>query len=291
MKRLHIFNPAAGKGHSPELLKDSSASDEEQYVTLCVGDAEREAYERCLSEPNTHFIVYGGDGTLNEVVNGIMRAGAGMEALISIVPTGSGNDFIRSLGEAGEIQTVDIMKLNDRYAVNIVNIGFDCYAANRMTEYRRRPMVSGSMAYIFGVTDTLLRPLGEKIKISFTDAEGNVHEEDSELLLTVIANGCYYGGGFMAAPLASIDDGFLDILTVNKVSRRKFLNLVGAYKKGKHLDPDKLEPIEKFKSILRFYRCTSIKVSGFTLYCADGEIYPGNEIEVSVVPQAIRVMK
>ena len=71
MKRLHIFNPVAGGGHSPELLTKGAANGEEVYVTSGIGDAERFVYEMCRSRSEVHFVVYGGDGTLNEAANGI----------------------------------------------------------------------------------------------------------------------------------------------------------------------------------------------------------------------------
>ena len=95
MKRLHIFNPVAGGGHSPELLTKGAANGEEVYVTSGIGDAERFVYEMCRSRSEVHFVVYGGDGTLNEAANGIIRAGAGERTLLSVVPAGTGNDFAR----------------------------------------------------------------------------------------------------------------------------------------------------------------------------------------------------
>jgi len=73
MKRLHVFNPVAGHGHSPELIKRASDKGEDTYVTKGVGDIERCVYERCNECESTHFIVYGGDGSVNEAVNGIME--------------------------------------------------------------------------------------------------------------------------------------------------------------------------------------------------------------------------
>ena len=127
MKRIHIFNPAAGGGHSPELLTKGAAAGEESYVTAGVGDAERFVYGVCREREEAHFVVYGGDGTLNEVVTGTVGF---PNAAITVFAGGSGNDFIRmfdnpeaftdlnQLLDAREEQ-LDLIRVNDDYAFNI----------------------------------------------------------------------------------------------------------------------------------------------------------------------------
>ena len=286
MKRLHIFNPASGVKHSPELLAKGAAKDDESYVTTCVGDAERFIYERCLKEPETHFIVYGGDGTINEAVNGIVKSGAGDKALLSVVPAGTGNDFVRSFPEKDRIYTVDAIKYGDRYAANIVNFGFDSNVVVKTAKYKKA--FPGSAAYIAGVADTFFHKIGEKWSIKLTDENEKTECLDEEFTLALAANCQYYGGGFRAAPLASSNDGLLDVLLVKKIPRLSFVKLIGSYKNGTHLDPVTNAPYKKFEKYVLFRRCKSMIISGITRLCADGEIEDKNEAEISVVPSAFR---
>ncbi|MBQ4054612.1 MAG: acylglycerol kinase family protein, partial [Clostridia bacterium] len=124
MRKIMILNPAAGHGDADKL----TSPDEKIliYKTKSVGDAERYVTQECRIDPETHFIVCGGDGTVNEVVNGIISAGAGESAMFSIVPTGTGNDFIKNDLEKKKVHKVDVVAINGRYAVNMINIGFDC---------------------------------------------------------------------------------------------------------------------------------------------------------------------
>lgn len=291
MQRLHVINPEAGKRNPLEIVAER-LSGEEYYITECVGDAERFVRERLLEQPDTHVFVYGGDGTLNEIVNGVMSAGSGERAVISIVPTGTGNDFHRLL-HRGERRRFDVMKYRtagiDKYAINIINTGFDSTAVVKMQNYKRLPLLTGSMAYVLGVGDTLLRKMGEHWKLAFTYSDGTVTEEEGEYLLALVANGRYYGGGFMAAPVSIGDDGQIDILTAKKVSRAKFLALVAEYRKGKHIDPETERPIKKFEGLLDYRRCVKISVEGLRSICVDGEVMPAADIEVSVMPAAITV--
>ena len=98
----------------------------------------------------------------------------------------------------------------------------------------------------------------------------------------------FYGGGFKAAPLAKTNDGLLDVLLVDKVSRKRFLSLVADYKKGLHLDHDTNNVIPRFSDIMTYKRCKNIKINTPVYLCADGEITKQASIEISVVPNIIK---
>ena len=289
MKRIHIFNPVAGKGHSPEMLTSHNIKDE-IYITQCVGDAARFVEEAAHADPETHFIVYGGDGTLNEAVNGILRAGAGQQALLSVVPTGTGNDTLRSLPDIkGTELFVDAMEYNGKYAINIINMGFDCSVVDRTQSYKRLPAVDGGLAYILGVADVLFHKMGEDWHIRMELENGETEEVAGTFLLTLAANGSCYGGGFKAASLAKMNDGLLDILIVPKLSRASFLSLVADYRKGTHLDPVTMRPAKKFEKKVLYRRCRSLTVEGVRRICADGEIEHAAAVRISVLPRALRM--
>ena len=284
MNNIHILNPVAG--HGAALKYKSNDYNEVVHITSCIGDAEKFVHDTCLENPDTRFIVYGGDGTLNEVVNGIMNSGANKSARVSVVPVGTGNDFCRNFNESGEY-TVDIIKYNGRYSLNIINIGFDCNAVEETARLKKLPLISGSLAYILGVATTLCKPLGKKLRVKFTDINNNELYYDGVFLLAAIANGAYYGGGFHAAPLSSLKDGLLDVMIVNKISRLKFISLVGDYKNGTHMDKNTAQPIKKFKDIIDFYKCKTLKIDNLDKICVDGEILYESSLEIEIMNQAI----
>ena len=297
MHNLHIINPAAGKRSPVELVSDKLA-DEDYYITTGVGDAERFVRERCSERPDTHIFVYGGDGTLNEVVNGVLGADAGRQTHISIVPTGTGNDFHRLL-ERGHIYRTDVMRFSasdggdhtiTRYALNIINTGFDSTVVTKLQNYKKLPFITGSMAYIMGVADTLFRRLGESWQLTLTAPDGSVTEEEGEYLLALVANGCYYGGGFKAAPVALQNDGLLDVLTTRKINRREFIGLIPESRRGGHIDPETLKPVKRFEDILDYRRCVKITLDGLSTICVDGELLPCESITVKVVPDAVTIV-
>ncbi len=286
MKRLHIFNPASGVKHSPELLTQGAANGEESYITTGIGDAERFVYETCISRPETHFIVYGGDGTINEVVSGIVRADAGDKALFSVIPAGTGNDFVKSFPEKDRIYDVDVLKYDDKYAVNIINFGFDSTVVIKTARYKKA--FPGSAAYIAGVADTFFHKIGERWQIKLENEDGSTEEFDQDFTLALAANCQYYGGGFHSAPLASHNDGLIDFIAVKKVKRGTLLNLIGSYKKGTHLDPETGKPFPKFDKHIIFRRCKSIFIKGINILCSDGEIEERSEADISIISRAVR---
>ena len=113
MTQLHIINPAAGNGLAGQVAAQKIPDGQSKYLTTGVGYAERIVLETCRSAPDTHFIVYGGDGTVQEAASGILKAGAGQTALLSVVPVGTGNDLVRTFPEQGKTHLIDALKCGD----------------------------------------------------------------------------------------------------------------------------------------------------------------------------------
>lgn len=289
MKIIQIMNPKAGHGYAESV--QLSKEDIIRYTTTGVGDATRAVMSFCDEyQGEIHFIVCGGDGTINEVVNGIMDAGASDRAYFSVAPTGSGNDFVRNFKNEKKKNRIDVIKYNNRYAINMINIGFDCSVVEKTSLYKNKKLISGSMAYILGVGNVLLHKLGNDFKITLWDENGAEIEYNDNCLLTAVANGCFCGGGFNALPLAKLDDGLLDMLIINKVGRAKFISLVGDYRKGTYIDKDTKEIKAKFKGVLNYYRCKKVRIEGISAICADGEVEKADICEIEIVPKAINVI-
>ncbi len=284
---IHIMNPAAGHGGIPSVNGLSG----DIYVTKKPGDAVS-YLKRKLSDGKSYRIFsHGGDGTLNEVVNGIMAADAGDRVTLIPLPEGSGNDFYRVSSVSCGKTPCDLIKYNGKYVINVLNIGFDCAVAHRMQDFKTMPMVSGSFAYILGVAAEFIDKKATPMELSITDTDGNVEYYRDEYLLCAIANGKFYGGGFKAAPAADISDGALDVILVKNLSRAKFLALVSDYKKGTHINEETLECSPKLKDAFIFKRATKMKIKGAFRYAADGEIEENESgiLNIEVVPKAVNV--
>jgi YegS/Rv2252/BmrU family lipid kinase len=294
MKHLFIINPAAGKkDKSKDIIAKISESikseDREIHLTIGVNDACDYVKKYCESHQNELIRIYscGGDGTLNEVVNGAF----GFEnAQIACYPSGSGNDFVKYFGEIkeflnfdnlinGEVVSSDVIKYNNRYAINIINLGFDADVVVRMQKYKRLPLMSCKGYYIMGVFVSFLKKMGNNFQLKIDDEV--VYE--GEGLLVAIANSICYGGGFYCAPLASIDDGIMDVVLVKKISRIKFVKMISTYKAGRHLEVPKVAQniiYKKGKKVV----ITCLDMVNFSI---DGEMGRANNLTLEVIPKAI----
>jgi diacylglycerol kinase family enzyme len=154
MKTIRILNLAAGQGKASE-YKDL----ENTYVTKAPGDATH--YVQSVLEnatEDTHFCVYGGDGTVNEVVSSIMRSGSD-KGYMSVVPVGTGNDLVRSI-EKAKGDKIDVLTVGDGYAINAINTGFDLEVVLKAAQYKKKPLISGALAYILGVISVFTKKFG-----------------------------------------------------------------------------------------------------------------------------------
>lgn len=309
--QVHIINPKSGRGAGGgRIFSAVEASVAETGGEIIKsehpGHIEEIAAEVCAKDPFAHIIAYGGDGTVCETVNGIMKAGAGRTASFSVVPVGSGNDFSAYANDSGvfkkaELNKIDVIRVkcgeNVRYFANMMNIGFDCNVVSETYTLKKTPFLHGSAAYVAGVMKTLLLKKTFRGKVTlegvvpFGEGEISTSPEvfEQEILLTATANSRYCGGGFCAAPLASLTDGLMDVLIVKNISRIRFAMLVGAYHAGSYIDENGvMEP--RFDKILTYRKCRKITVEGPELFCLDGEVYPTDKsrtVEAEVIPGAL----
>ena len=254
------------------------------YYTTSVGDATE--YVRSMiksSHDKQRFICVGGDGTINEIVN---SAPCNPNVEFGVIPHGSGNDFVRNFTNGdlfydidaqidGETISLDLIKYNDAYCANMINIGFDCSVVKEAARLKKMKVVTPGFSYIGGVIVALFKKYGTKMKLVFDDGE----VIDSTLLLTAIGNGRYCGGGFNSVPKALLNDGMIDLAIIKKVSRLTFIGLVGSYKKGTYLSNPKAQKYITYKSIPHF----KMEFDDPIPICIDGEIKGAKNIDFSVV--------
>ena len=260
------------------------------YYTTCPGDATE--YVRSMvriSDSRQRFICVGGDGTFSEVVN---SAPSNLNVEFGVIPYGSGNDFVKNFSNTklfadinaqidGDTVSLDLIKVNDFYCVNMVNIGFDCEVVVKTSKLKKSPFIPSKMAYIAGLVVTLIRKPGVRAKFSINGSEPEHHR----YLLNTYANGSFCGGGFHSNPKSSLSDGYIDALFVNNIGRLKFVSLVGDYKKGTHLT-------EKFAKVLKNkkLRSVSFRFDKETNVCVDGELIRVKELVLSVLPLALNFL-
>ena len=284
------MNPCAGKG----ILPAASGLDGEVYVTKAPGDAEeflRSKLSKLSDGEEYRIFAYGGDGTQNEVVNGIMSAGAGSRVILSPVPTGSGNDFARMTEKLCDAVPCDVIKYGERYAINEINTGFDTGVVVRSDRLKKLPLVSGTASYILGVVGELIAKKPSELRLTLRRTDGETEVFEGKYLLCVLANGAWYGGGFKAAPTADIGDGALDFYLASDMRRARFLGLVGKYRAGEHIDPATGGVISMAEDVLQYRRCTALRLEGVERFSADGEVVDNDGvIEAEVIPAALRVM-
>jgi diacylglycerol kinase (ATP) len=244
MKHVFIINPTAGKKDCTARMMDMAKAlaarhslDLECILTKRSGHAMETARVLAASGREVRIYACGGDGTINEVANGI----AGSDnAAMTCIPVGTGNDFLKNFGDAaplfadaenlwdGPVMPLDAIDCNGRLALTVACSGFDAQVADDVHKYGKLPLLGGQGSYILSLgVNFLLRSLGHRWTITL---DGEVMS--GEFALAAVCNGRYYGGGFMPVAEARMDDGVLNTLVVRKVSRAAFLRFVGAYSKG-----------------------------------------------------------
>ncbi|MDD3192526.1 MAG: diacylglycerol kinase family protein [Oscillospiraceae bacterium] len=292
---IFIVNPVAGKGlHAKRLCSDIKdyfscrALDYEIHCTGGIGDAlafvrdypSKEGRRLC-------FVACGGDGTLHEVVNGAVCR---HDCSVSAIPCGSGNDYVKNFGTAGDFtdldrlvrgapHPVDLLDCSGEYAVNLCNIGFDARVANHMSKFKQLPFVSGPLAYRLSVLFCILGPISSAMTISGPDGETLAEK----LILAVIANGFCYGGGYYPAPDACTVDGVMEFCGVRKMSRLQISRFIRIYQKGQHLKNAQLAP----KILYRKGQSITIRSKHPLVICLDGEIRKSKELSIRLAPAAL----
>jgi YegS/Rv2252/BmrU family lipid kinase len=288
-----IVNPKAAGGKAikklPEISSVASSIAPEYllHVTGSIEDARLRAREFAALGIG-RIIAVGGDGTFNEVANGILDSGRRAE--IGIVPAGTGCDLPRTLGVPKSIEDslrfaltaearpmdVGLAKTStmERHFLNVAGMGFDAKVADRAQQHKR---LSGKKAYMVALAQSLT-------DFGYVDVSIDVNGEEiaTKAVFVSIANAQYLAGGFHFAPMAHIDDGLLDLAIIDDISLPGFVKAVPSVMRGKHLN----------NPHWHHYTTKHVRVTATTpaLVQLDGEIAGTSPAEFSVVPKAIDIV-
>ncbi len=302
MKKIKIIlNPVAGRGFSAKAESQICQFLKEEGVIFDLVHSERNYHAAELAEQAIYdgfeiVVAAGGDGTTNEVINGLMAAAENGKAVgtLGLFATGSGSDFTYNVGvpsnlqEAchriaqGKTRIVDLGKITldnkkTRYFDNQLGIGFDGIVTVEAKKFKR---LRGMALYLPVVLKTIfLTNKATKVSIEYD----NQKVEMSTMQIT-IANAAREGGGFFMAPDAKMDDGFFDLCIVNEVSKLTMLRLVPQFIKGNHVN-------HKATTIIRAQKVTVSSEENLIAHF-DGELLctEGHKIECEIIPQRLSVL-
>ena len=286
MKHIFIINPTAGKSNSQQkiydmadMLRQKHGQEVQCILTKRQGHATEIARKLCESGEDLRFYACGGDGTANEVANGV----AGYpNAAMTVIPVGTGNDFLKNFGADAEkfkdVEnlwdgprfTMDTIDCNGRIALTIACSGIDARIAADVHKYGDSPMLNGKGSYVAAlIVNFLFKDIASHWKI---ELDGEMFEDDYALV--AVCNGRYYGGGFMPVAEARMDDGVLNTLVAKKISRPSFVRFVGPYSKGEY---------RKFPQVAQSYTAKVIRILSDKpdiITCLDGECVANSEVTI-----------
>ena len=291
MTHLFIINPAAGS-------HDRTAEYREKIEKVChargltyrievsgaPGECARLAKDAAQSGETYRIYACGGDGTLNEVVQG---AAGHDNVAISVFSGGSGNDFVKlfndpkaffdleRLVDAEEV-VFDLIDCNGDYSLNICSVGLDARVGTDVSRYKRLPLLHGFWAYAASTVVNVVKGIHEHYVV-----EINGETVDANQTMICVCNGRYYGGGFYAMPDADPTDGMLDVLLVNKVSRLQVPTVIGKYKAGRY---------KELGHIAKYYRTNqvTIRCDKLTPINLDGELRTAKVAEMKISDKKLR---
>lgn len=302
MRHVFIVNPVSGKADVsgslvPRIIQAAARQGAEYQILLTErpGHAVELARQQAQTDGPVRLYACGGDGTLNEVLQGAY----GLEnAQVACVPCGSGNDFVRNFGGSapfldledlirGEAVPMDLIETDQGLVAAICSAGLDAQVAYGIPKFRRIPLCGGSMAYKLSILQAVSGPLGHRLRVCADD-----EIITGDFLMLALCNGCSYGGGFVAAPQACLDDGLLELVLVRKISRLQIARLIGDYQKGQHMQGDQVAPA--YREIILYRRVRRLRLDTLDgkpiVVTRDGECAPYSSLQARVLPDAARIV-
>lgn len=265
------------------------------HGTILARNALLEGYEQ--------IIAAGGDGTINEVVNGFFKDDKliNPESVFAIVSTGTGRDFSRTLGWPFDIDQqieyladtsvypLDLGKIKfinfngeeeSRYFVNIASFGLSGVTDHVVNKYTRLKQYSGRLAFFLGMLQALLTYRNKRIHLKID----NQFDEILNIKIVAVCNGKFFGSGMQISPNSIINDGWFDVVIIPGVSTFELLRNVKSVYNGTHLNHPQIKIFKAQKVV-----ATPAHTAGEVLIDMDGDVPGYLPASFEIVPQAISV--
>jgi diacylglycerol kinase (ATP) len=285
-----IANPVAGRGAAAKLLplaRDTFGKIglQDALITRAEGDEETLA-SRAIARGVRSFVVLGGDGTCSRVANAILKSG--VECLLAVLPSGTGNDFAKTLGvqgstpediaalmKAGSVGRIDVGRVDDDYFLNSCGFGFD---ASVLEASNRVHFLKGDAVYIYSALRQLFTYRGVEVSANVASVKRG------RMLMVTVSNGRWLGGAFRIAPHASVIDGKLDACFFGDSNVVERVKLFVSALRGTHLGMPSVSVASIQQLALTFASSPSMEL--------DGELRraQSTSVELKCVPRALSVV-
>lgn len=262
----------------------------ECYRTEGIGDGTRFVRIYCDLHRNKEvcFIACGGSGTANEVASGIV----GFEGKsMAIMAYGATNDFTKHYPDrdftslrkilAGENKKIDIIRANDSYSINVINVGFDAAVAHAAMQYQEQG-ITGVRAFRRGLLDSILTHRINKMHITADGEKLN----NSFVFFCVIGNASWCGGQYRCTPKARTDDGLMEVCCFRPMTMAEFLVILPKYTKGTYMEDSFTRKRFKYRQA----RHIELDSRDLIYISNDGEIVASSHFDIDILPEAINIV-
>ncbi|MEC5423936.1 diacylglycerol kinase family lipid kinase [Virgibacillus sp. C22-A2] len=291
-----IVNKSSGSGRAKKIAYHIENTLQEKCIRYRIlytrqpNHATKLVQEMVQKKEVKAIIAVGGDGTVHEVINGLV----GSDIPLGVIPAGSGNDFCRGMGIPlqynkalerilkDERKVIDVGRINDKFFATIVGVGFDGQVAQETNNSQNKRVLNltrmGSISYIINVLKVLLYYKPTSVDLHL-DQKLTTHQN---VWLIAIANSPFYAGGMMICPDAKNNDQLFDVCIVKGISRWKLLRIFPSVFKGKHI----------YHSCITTLKAKELNITSNVPMTAhgDGEIIGTTPFKIMIIPSTLTVL-
>lgn len=285
-----IINPQGGKGKSlkalgqVEQILNENSKEYAVHKTEYAGHATEIARELSKT-PDTQLLMMGGDGSFNEILNGIENFD---NVTLGFIPCGTGNDFVRASKHPTKIKDaldvilknnvsyIDFIQLADRRCLNVLGAGMD---VDVLLKYAQMKAFHGKVKYYASLFYTLAHTRWHHLRLTLDDGD----PMERNVFMIGIGNGTCIGGGMPICPNAKVDDGVLSVVVVNEMKKSRIPIELPGFLTGKH--------VKKFYTEQFDAKKIKIEVLDDSMFEADGEVFDSKNIECNIVSNTLKVFR
>ena len=277
MKYIFVLNQFSLKNDTNKMINNIEKACKKRKINYKIevnnNDISTEDILKKYKKSKNIIMAVGGDGTINRVLNGLV----GTKNILGYIPHGTGNDFYRANREVLNkgINTIDLVKINNKYFINIACFGIDAVIGNN-SEIIHSNIIPKKYRYNFGLLVNFIKYKPRNFIVSI-----NNKSYKDEYTTIVVCNARYYGGGYRVSPNSRLDDGLLEVLLVKKTTKYDMAKLIGSMKNAFHLNSPKVQLFQTKELTIK----TDSKISSNI----DGEELTDNTFNIKLIPNGIDV--